>query len=308
MTGYNRPGVKLLSSPLLSRSFYSSPISSGKVGVSIKHPVHHTVKFKNSQVSQRYRELLIPKSSVESSGFKPWTTHADRLFDHHHNNIASDLLLINYNHNGVDKKGIKKREWDGSSPYHVFRALRPPRGRDRETKDVKKRDWRNIPEIKAVSLNSYVTNARDNKDLAIAAMLQMQQITGQKPKLVTTRTNIAQFRIRKGMPMGAKVTIKGRPMTQFLSTLSEIVFPRSKTFEGISNQSGDRCGNITFGVSSEEVQLFPELEGNLDLWPVTFGFDVTVHTSAQVDPDARTLLSAYGFVFKEDKETFPSRW
>lgn len=308
MNSCQKSATRLLNSSSLVRSFHSSSASLGRKGVSIKHPVHHKIKFKNSQVSQRYRELLIPKSSVESSGFKPWTTHADRVFDHHHNNIASDLLLINYSHHGVDKKGIKKREWDGTSPYHIFRPLRPPRGQSQETKDVKKRDWRNVPEVKAVSLNCYVTGARENKDLAVAAMLQMQQITGQKPELVLTRSNVAHFRIRKGMPMGARITIKGRPMTQFLSTLSEIVFPRSKTFEGISNQSGDRNGNITFGISAEEVQLFPELEGNLDLWPITFGFDVTVHTSAQVDPDARTLLSAYGFVFKKDKETFPSRW
>lgn len=276
--------------------------------MSIKHPVHHTVKFKNAQVSQRFRDLLIPKSSIESAGFRPWVTHADRLQDHHHNNIASDLLLINYNHHGVDKKGIKRREWDGSSPYHIFRTDKPPRGRDRETKDVKKRDWRNVPEIKAVSLNTYVTSARENKDLSVSAMLQLQQITGVKPSLVITRQNIAHFKIRKGMPMGAKVTLKGRPMTQFLTTLSEIVFPRSKTFTGISNRSGDSSGNITFGVSAEEAKLFPELEGNLDLWPLTFGFDVTVHTTAQVDPDARVLLSAYGFIFKSDKEKFPSRW
>lgn len=279
----------------------------GKPGVSIVRPVHHTIKYKKSQLSEKYRSLLVPKSNVLSSGFRPWTTGPDRLKDYHHNTVASDLLLINYNHHGVDKQGHKYREWDGSSPYHVNRNARSPRGRDAPTKDVKKRDWTNIPQVQSISLNSYVARASDNSDLAIAAKLQLQQITGQKPQTVYSKTNVQQWRIRPGMPMGAKITLKGRPMNQFLSTLVEIVLPRSKTFDGISNMSGDGNGNITFGLTAQDVRSFPEIEQNLELWPSTFGFDITLHTSAMVDPDARTLLSAYGLIFRGN-EKFPARW
>lgn len=292
---------------ILRRSFHSTSTVHGKVGVSIVHPVHHTVRFRNAQVSQRFRKLLIPKSSVESTGFRPQVVCPDRLRDHHYNSIASDLLLMNYRHGEDVKKGIKLREWDGSSPFHKNRPLRPPRGRAVATKDVQVRDWTNVPEIIAISLNLFASEAKLNTDLNITALLQLQQITGMKPKLIYSKTNVPTWGLRPGIPIGAKITIKGRPMNQFLSTLTEIVLPRSKTWQGISNGSGDRSGNISFGVNAEDVKLFPELEGNLELWPKTFGFDVTVHTTAQVDPDARTLLSAYGLLFKKDKETFPTR-
>lgn len=294
---------------IFKRCFHSSPISHGKVGVSIKHPVHHTVKYKPSQVSNRYRKLLTPKSHIESSGYRPLVTGQDRVRDHHYNTIQSDLLLVNYRHGQEDKKGIKQREWDGSSPFHINRPLRDPRGRMKASKDVKKRDWTNVPEITAISLNLFATEAKNTADTNIPAMLQLQQITGMKPKVVYSKTNVPTWRLRPGMPMGCKITLKGRPMSQFLYTLNELVLPRSKTWRGISNSSGDRNGNISFGVSAEDARLFPELEGNLELWPRTFGFDVTIHTTAQVDPEARTLMSAYGFLFKtEGKETFPNRW
>lgn len=294
--------------PTLIRGFHSSGSTSGKVGVSIVHPVHHTVKYRNAQLSERFRKLLIPKSSVDSPGFRPLDTSPDRVKDHHYNTVQQDLLLINYFHNQVDKKGIKGRKWDGSSPFHVNRAMKLPRGHASPTKDVKVRDWTNVPEISAISLNLFATEAKQQTDITIPAMLQLQQITGMKPKLVYAKTNVPTWNLRPGMPIGAKMTIKGRPMSQFLYTLTEIVLPRSKTWLGISNGSGDGSGNISFGVTAEEAKLFPEIEGNAENWPKTFGFDVTIHTSAQVDPEARTLLSAYGLLFKNDGEKFPTRW
>jgi large subunit ribosomal protein L5 len=290
----------------LIRGFHSGTSACGKAGVSIVHPVHHRVRFRKAQVSNRYRELLIPKSSVLSAGFRPLQVAPDRVRDHHYNTVQSDLLLINYLHNAVDKKGIKVREWDGSSPYHVNRAPRPPRGRSRATKDIKVRDYTNVPELMAISLNCFVPEAKEVSDVAIAAKLQLQQITGMKPRTVYARTNVPTWRLRPGMTMGAKMTLTGRPMNQFLYTLTEVVLPRSKTFTGVSNKAGDTTGNITMGISADDVRNFPEIEGSLENWPSTFGFDITFHTTAQVDPDARTLLSAYGILFKGE-ETFPSR-
>lgn len=290
------------------RAFHSTASAAGKVGVSIKHPVHHTVRFRNAQVSQRYRQLLLPKSSVQSTGFKPQETAPDRVRDHHYSTIQQDMLLIGYSHGHEGRSGIKDRPWDGTSPFHMNRPPKPPRGQSAATKDIKPRDWTNVPEIKAISLNLFATEAKLNPDMVIPAMLQLQQITGQKPKKVYAKTNVPTWNLRPGMPIGAKITVTGRPMNQFLYTLTEVVLPRSKTWQGVSNASGDRNGNISFGVSAEDVRLFPEIEGNLELWPKTFGFDVTVHTTAQIDPDARTLLSAYGILFKSDAEKFPNRW
>ncbi|ANB12106.1 mitochondrial 54S ribosomal protein YmL7/YmL5 [Sugiyamaella lignohabitans] len=291
---------------MFKRAFHTTVPTAGKPGVSIVHPVHHTVKFKKAQVSERYRELLTPKSSILSAGFRPLVVSPDRVRDHHYNTIQSDLLLINYMHGAEDKKGIKMREWDGSSPYHLNRAPRPPRGRSRATKDIKVRDWSNVPEIVGVSLNCFVPEAKEVSDIAVAAKLQLQQITGVKARTVYSRSNVPTWRLRPGMAMGAKVHLVGRPMNQFLYTLTEIVLPRSKTFTGVSNSAGDTTGNITVGISADDARSFPEIEGNIEQWATTFGFDITIHTTAQVDPDARTLLSAYGFLFKGE-EKFPSR-
>lgn len=281
-------------------------MSAGKVGVSIVPPVHHTVKFKKSQLSSRYRELLIPKSNVTSPGFRPWTVGPDRIRDHHYNNIQSDLLLINYVHGQEDKPGLKLREWDGTSPYHVNRPPRLPRGRVVETKDVKKRTWENVPEITGVSINIFSEAAKTSVEAAIAAKLQLQQITGMKPKTVKAKTDSSALKLRKGTPVGASISLVGRPMNQFLSTLTDIVLPRSKTFAGIKNSAGDTNGNITFGLTPDDVRNFPELENATELWPQTFGMDITIKTTAQLDHEARTLLSAYGFLFT-GPERFPKR-
>lgn len=293
--------------PKAIRSSFHTSAASYKASVSIKKPVHHTVKFRNAQVSDRYRELLIPKNDIESRAFRPTAVCPDRIEDYQTNTIDSDMLLITYFHRGVDKKGQKFREWDGTSPYHINRTVKPPRGTVVETPNIKKRDVSTIPRITAISLNCFVKEGRENSDAVIPALLQLQQITGVKAEHVYSKTNVPTWKLRTGILIGSKVTIKGRPMNQFLSTLTEIVLPRSKTFQGISNAAGDRYGNITFGLTSADVRSFPEIEGNQDLWPRTFGMDVTIHTSAQVDPEARTLLSSYGFLFS-GKEKFPTRW
>lgn len=291
---------------MLVRGFHSSP-AAAKASVSIKHPAHHTVKYKNAQVSERFRELLIPKNSVLSSSFRPTAVAPDRVVDYQENTIDFDMLLMSYNHRGVDKVGLKNREWDGSSPFHYNRSPRPPRGTTAQLPDVKRRDYTNVPRITGVSLNAYVNEGRQNSDNVIPALLQLQQISGVKPERVYSKTSVPTWNLKKGVLMGAKVHIKGRPATQFISTLTDIVLPRSKTFSGISNSAGDRCGNITFGLTPNDVRYFPEIEGNQDLWPKTFGMDVTIHTSAQVDPDARTFLSAFGFLFTGE-ERYPARW
>lgn len=290
------------------RHGFHTTTSAFKASVSIKKPVHHTIDYKNAQVSDRFRELLVPKNSVLSTSFRPMAVAADRVSDHHTSTVESDMLLITYFHRGAERKsGQKFREWDGTSPYHYNRGPKPPRGSVVETPDVHRTTHKNLPQITGISLNSFVKEGRENSDAVIPAILQLQQITGVKPDAVYSKTNVPTWRLRKGVLIGAKVSIKGRPMNQFLSTLAEIVLPRSKTFTGISNAAGDRYGNITFGLTANDVRYFPEIEGNQELWPRTFGMDVTLHTTAQVDPHARTLLSAYGFIF-EGKEKFPTRW
>ena len=173
--------------------------------------------------------------------------------------------------------------------------MRPAFGQSQATKDIRPRTWANIPELQKITLNCFVREATGNHDLAVAAKAMIQHISGVKPNTVFAKTNQPKWLLRPGMPVGAKTSLTGEPMSQFVSTLTELVLPRSKSFSQISPKSGDRNGNISFKLSANDVRLFPEIEGSLELWPDTFAVDVQFHTSAQTDEEARTLLSGLGF-------------
>ncbi|GAV27622.1 hypothetical protein PMKS-001090 [Pichia membranifaciens] len=184
-----------------------------------------------------------------------------------------------------------------SSPYHLNRPLRKPKGQIVPSPTIEPKTYDNVPRLEAVTLNCFVKDAKLYPAQAISAALQLQQITGAKPQPIFAKTNVPNWKLRPGMKMGAKITLHGRDASQFISTLTEIVLPRTREFYGISNRSGDRYGNIAFGITADQVKLFPEIENNQDSWPQNFGFDVTLHTSAQTDADARILLSGLGFPF-----------
>lgn len=268
-----------------------------KSACSIVKPVHHLIKVDKSKLSPRFPELNFEKNDIRSPSFRPVTTHQDRVREYYLNTLQSDMLLINYNHNAVVKEGLKNREWDGSSPYHINRPLRNPKGVKTQLPNVNPIMWYNIPEVTSIVINCYVREAKENQLLPITALLQLQQITGCKPKALFSKTDVPAWKVRKGTQMGALVELKGRPMSQFLSTLTEIVLPRIREYKGISNKSGNRFGGLSFGLTSEDVRFFPEINTNPELWPVTFGMHINVNTSAQTDAQARTLISGLGFPF-----------
>ncbi|AET39898.1 mitochondrial 54S ribosomal protein uL5m Ecym_5118 [Eremothecium cymbalariae DBVPG len=276
---------------------FSTSNQVNKSACSLIKPVHHLVKIDKSKLSPRFPELKYAKNDIRSPGFKPVATHQDRIRDHYFNTLQSDLLLINYSHDMKTKVGVKQREWDGSSPYHINRGPKKPKGSVSQLPDIKPIKWDNIPDIKSVVLNCYVSAAKDNQLLPITAALQLQQITGCKPKPLYAKVDVPAWKVRKGTHMGAMVELKGRPMSQFLSTLTEIVLPRIREYAGISNRSGNRFGDISFGLSSSDVRYFPELDSNQDLWPVTFGMNININTTAQTDVQSRTLISGLGFPF-----------
>ncbi|KAH3677640.1 hypothetical protein WICMUC_001743 [Wickerhamomyces mucosus] len=279
------------------RLFSSSVVVSGKPGCSIVKPVHHRIKIDKNKLSPRFPELNLPKTDIRNPAFRPTATHQDRVQEYYHNSVESDLLLINVQEGEFTQSGKKRREWDGSSPYHLNRPLRKPKGSDTETIDIKPHTHKNIPQIEAIHINCYVEQAKDNSNHALTSLTQLQQITGVKPKPIFAKTNVIHWRVRAGFQMGASATLKGRPMHQFLSTLTEVVLPRIREYKGISNKSGDTTGNIQFGLTPDDVRYFPEIESNQDLWPKTFGMHFNIVTSAQTDSEARTLLSAFGLPF-----------
>lgn len=281
------------------RKFSTSATSLGKTAVSIVPPVHHLIKFKKSQLSPRAR---LPKSWITSAGFKPQVTTHDRVRQHYLDTIESDMLLIGYHHGEQRIQGHKPRPRPNETPYEVFQPMRAPFGQTQATKDIKPRTWKNIPQIHSISLNCFVREATGNHDLAIAAKLMLQQITGEKPSTVYAKTNVPKWYLRPGMPVGAKITIKGESMSQFISTMTELVLPRSKTFRQISSNCGDHSGNLAFKLTAHDMTLFPELESSLELWPETFAVDVQIKTTAQTDKEARTLLSGFGFPVGPEKK------
>ncbi|AAS50660.2 ABL111Cp [Eremothecium gossypii ATCC 10895] len=280
-----------------ARRAFSTSQYMEKAACSLVKPVHHLVKIDKSKLSPRFPELKYPKSDIRSPGFRPQETHQDRVREHYLNTLQDDLLLMNYEHNAEVKKGLKQREWDGSSPFHVNRAPRKPKGSVRQHPDIKPVNWENVPEIESVVINCYVNQAKENPFLAIGAAMQLQQITGRKPTSLYAKKDMPSFKVRRGTHMGAMIELKGRPMSQFLSTLTEIVLPRIREYKGISNKSGNGFGGISFGLTKDDVKYFPELAASPDLWPNTFGMHININTSAQTDSRARTLLSGFGLPF-----------
>lgn len=294
--GYQGHWLDLEMSIAAVRAFSTSVVASKAACAQVK-PVHHKVRIVKKNLSPRFPELKLPTWDIRSPRFRPHLTHHDRVADHFYNTLESDLLLINYRQGQQSIYGNKRRQWDMTSPYHLNRPLRKPKGQIVPSPTIAPRDYTNVPKLEAVTLNCFVKDAKLYPAQAIAATLQLQQITGVKPTSIFAKTNVPNWKLRPGMKMGAKVTLYERDASQFVSTLTEIVLPRIGDFYGISNRSGDRCGNIAFGLSSEHIKLFPEIENNQDAWPLNFGFDITLHTSAQTDAEARILLSGLGFPF-----------
>lgn len=284
-------------STMQSVRHFSSTASVLRVGCAMKKPVHHRVKIVKQMLSPRYPELKLSPLDIRSPKFKPTTTHQDRVEEHYQNTLSSDLLLINYEQGQQDILGNPRRKWDYSSPFHINRPDRKPVGARVPTPKIKVRSYKSVPKLERITINSYVKEAAKDSGLAISAALQLQQITGTKPKTIYSKSNNPVWGVRLGMAMGAKVELKGREMHQFLTTLTELVLPRIREFQGISNRSGDKQGNIAFGLDPVDVKLFPEIEANLDLWPKNFGLRITLHTSAQIDPEARICLSGYNLPF-----------
>ncbi|CAB4255038.1 similar to Saccharomyces cerevisiae YDR237W MRPL7 Mitochondrial ribosomal protein of the large subunit [Maudiozyma barnettii] len=291
----------LVGSKSAIRKFATTP-PNNKAACSLVQPVHHLIKIDKSKLTTRFDGLKFDKDDIRSPAYKPKDTRQDRLKEHYLNTLQSDILLINYKHNATVEKGLKNREWDGTSPYQINRPMRKPKGSNSELPDTHPIKWNNIPGLKSMTLNCYVREARDNEMLTISAALQLQQLTGCKPKIIYSKSDVPNWKIRKGHAMGAKVTLEGYEMSQFLNTLSEIVLPRIREYKGINMSSGDRFGGIAFGLDEEEVKFFPEIDLNQDLWPKTFGMHINVNTTAQTNEQARTLVSSLQIPFNTENE------
>jgi len=149
------------------------------------------------------------------------------------------------------------------------------------------------PRLTKITLNMGVGEAKTEAKLLDAAMDELTQIAGQRAQLRRARTSIAGFKIRTGMPVGTKVTLRGARMYEFLDRLVSIALPRIRDFRGLNPRSFDGRGNYSIGL--REQIIFPEIDYD-DVAQIR-GLDVTITTSAKTDEEARALLAGLGLPF-----------
>jgi large subunit ribosomal protein L5 len=151
-----------------------------------------------------------------------------------------------------------------------------------------------IPGVVKVVVNMGVGEAARDAKLMDGAVRDLTAITGQKPLVQRARKSIAQFKLREGMPIGAKVTLRGDRMWEFLDRLVSIALPRIRDFRGLSPAQFDGNGNYTFGLN--EQSMFHEID--MDRVDRQRGMDITVVTTARTDEEGRELLRRLGFPFR----------
>ncbi|MFN7752055.1 MAG: 50S ribosomal protein L5 [Pseudomonadota bacterium] len=151
-----------------------------------------------------------------------------------------------------------------------------------------------VPRIEKITLNMGVGEAVADKKVLENAMADMQKIAGQKPVSTKSRKSIAGFKIRKGYPVGCMVTLRGERMYEFLDRLVSIAMPRIRDFRGISGRAFDGRGNYNMGV--REQIIFPEID--YDKVDAIRGMNITITTTARSDDEARALLAAFNFPFR----------
>jgi large subunit ribosomal protein L5 len=152
-----------------------------------------------------------------------------------------------------------------------------------------------VPRLEKIVVNMGVGEASQNSRALDGAMADLAKITGQKPQMRRARKSIAGFKIREGMPVGARVTLRGERMWEFLDRLISVALPRVRDFRGISPNSFDGRGNFALGL--KEQLIFPEV--SYDSIDTTRGLDVAVVTTAQTDEEARELLRLLGMPFRD---------
>ncbi len=151
------------------------------------------------------------------------------------------------------------------------------------------------PKVNKIVVNMGVGDAVTNTKILDEAAEEMMQLTGQKPVITRARKSIANFKLREGMPIGCKVTLRGERMYQFLDKLVNIALPRVRDFQGVSNKAFDGRGNFTLGV--KEQLIFPEI--NYDKVNKVRGMDIVVVTTAKTDLESLELLTQLGMPFKK---------
>ena len=151
-----------------------------------------------------------------------------------------------------------------------------------------------VPKLIKITLNMGVGEAAANKKVLENAVADMAKISGQKPVTTKSRVSVASFKIRDGWPIGCKVTLRRHQMFEFLDRLISVSLPRVRDFRGVSGRSFDGRGNFNMGV--KEQMIFPEID--FDAVDAVRGMDIAITTTAKTDAEAKALLEAFKFPFR----------
>ena len=152
-----------------------------------------------------------------------------------------------------------------------------------------------VPKLVSISLNVGLGDAKNNSKGLESALQELSLITGQKPIITKAKKDISNFKIRKGWPVGCKVTLRSNMMFEFLERLISIALPRTRDFRGLSYKSFDGRGNYNFGV--KEQIIFTEI--NYDKIQAVRGLNITIATTSKTDDEAYELLKSFGFPLRE---------
>jgi len=152
-----------------------------------------------------------------------------------------------------------------------------------------------VPKLQKICLNQGVGEAVSDKRLIESALEEMTIISGQKANATYSKKDISNFKLRKGLPIGARVTLRGDKMYEFLDRLISVALPRTRDFRGVENKGFDGQGNYTLGI--KEQIIFPEID--IDKIKNVTGMDITFVTSAKTNEEGQALLTEFGLPFKK---------
>ena len=166
---------------------------------------------------------------------------------------------------------------------------------DAMTKKFGYKNVMQVPKVEKVIINMAVGEAKENAKILDSAMADLKIISGQQPIQTRAKKSIANFKLREGMPIGCKVTLRGDRMYEFLDRLINLALPRVRDFRGVNPNGFDGRGNYSLGI--KEQLIFPEIE--FDKIDKVRGMDVTIVTTANTDEEARELLTLFNMPFKK---------
>ena len=205
----------------------------------------------------------------------------------------------------VEEAEVPKAEKTADKPSKTPKGYSPRLKKDYDERIVpamtEKFGYKNrleVPKLDKIVINMGVGDATNDKKLVETAAAEMQAISGQKPVITKAKKSIAQFKLREGMPIGCKVTLRRDRMFEFLDRLVTIALPRVRDFRGLNPKSFDGRGNYAMGL--KEQIIFPEI--NYDQIDKVRGMDVIITTTARTDEEARELLRLFNFPFPAEEQ------